>query len=117
MQSAHTHHATPEQMEACAHLCHECQDACLKLVAQCLEREHVAPEHINTLLDCVAICDASHNVLHRGSMLHTETCRACAAICEACARSCAGMGAEDDECAARCRECAASCREMSGRAG
>lgn len=114
-----THHAS--NLDRCAHICHECEDACLTCIPHCLSLggEHAGPEHINTLLDCVAICSASHDLLHRGSLLHAETCRACAAICEACAEDCARIGPDDEhmrKCAEACRRCAASCREMSGPA-
>lgn len=105
-------------LEHCAHLCHECQDACLALVPHCLSLggPHAAPEHIGLLLDCIAICGTSHNLLHRASPLHRETCRACAAICAACAEDCERTARGDGDmmkCAETCRECAESCRKMA----
>lgn len=106
------------EMRSCARACHECQDACLGLVVHCLQRggEHAASGHINLLLDCVAICDASHDLLHRGSEQHHATCRACAEICEACAQDCERLGKDDEamiRCAEACRRCAEECRKMS----
>ncbi len=106
-------------LERCAHFCHACEDACLMLIPHCLRRggEHAGNAHIGTLLDCIAICAASHGLLHRGSPLHPETCRACAAICAACAKDCAELGEGDAqmmECAHACVRCADSCRRMVG---
>ncbi len=117
--SIEVHHGS--ELERCAHACHECQDACLTLIPHCLGRggEHASQAHIGALLDCIAICGASHNLLHRGSGMHCETCRACAAICDVCADDCERLDASDPEmrkCAETCRRCAATCREMCGPA-
>lgn len=106
------------ELEKCAHLCHECEDACLALIPHGLARggEHASNDHIGRLLDCVAICSASRNLLRRRSVMHRETCRACAAICEACAEECDRAGPGDGamaNCAAICRRCAEHCRHMS----
>jgi hypothetical protein len=103
-------------LEQCAHICHECQDACLALIPHCLSQGgvHAERDHIGLLIDCAVICGASHNFLHRASPLHRETCRACSMVCTACAKSCARM--PDDpamhECAEACLRCAESCRRM-----
>lgn len=106
------------ELEKCAHLCHECEDACLALIPHCLAMggPHASSEHIGLLLDCVAICSTSHDLLHRRSVMHRETCRACAAICEACADDCeklAGGDAMMRRCSEVCRRCSESCRQMS----
>ena|ERR1044071_2237304 len=112
----HTMHETHE-LEKCAHICHECQDACLALIPHCLEQggAHAEKDHIGILMDCAVICGASHDLLHRASPAHRETCRACAAICDACARSCARMSedAPTHSCAEACLRCADECRTMS----
>jgi len=102
----------------CAEACHECQDACLQLIPHCLamEGEHSAAKHIGLLMDCVAVCDASHNLLHRGSGMHVEMCRMCAAVCEACATSCEATANGDEtmlECVAACRKCAELCEGLA----
>lgn len=114
-----TAHAS--ELERCAHVCHECQDICLRTIPHCLSRgdDHAAPGHIGLLMDCIAICAASHDLLHRESPLHAETCTACAAICDACADDCERIDGNDQRmktCAETCRRCAASCLEMSGPA-
>lgn len=105
-------------LERCAHMCHQCEGACLQSVAHCLDKggDLASPARISVLLDCVAICAASHDLLYRGSPHHTHTCGACAAICEACAESCERAGAGDArlaKCAEVCHQCAESCREMA----
>lgn len=110
--------AHPAHMERCAHACHECQDLCLGLINHCLERgdDHARPEHINMLLDCIAICQASHNVLHRHSRMHASTCRACAEICFACGNDCERLGDDDRmlRCAQACYRCGELCEQMGG---
>jgi hypothetical protein len=105
------------EMDRCAHACHECQDVCLALVPHCLERggEHAEPEHMNLLLDCIAICGTAHDLLHRGSEMHHETCRACAAICRRCGDQCDRLGDDPQmiRCAEECWRCADLCRQMS----
>ncbi|HZW06786.1 MAG TPA: four-helix bundle copper-binding protein [Phycisphaerales bacterium] len=117
-------HDQAGSMEACAKICHECEDECLRTIVHCLELggEHASKHHQTILADCAAICAVSHNVLHRQSPLHIHTCRACAAICAACADECEKMsgrargGAADPmaRCAATCRRCAESCEAMAG---
>jgi len=97
-----------ESMEACAHICHECQED--------LGGEHASREHQTLLADCVAICGVSHNLLHRQSPQHILTCPACAEICARCAEDCERMGKDDAqvrECAKACRLCAESCEGMA----
>src|SRR5262245_29591512 len=76
--------------EACAHLCHECQDKCLRTLVHCLDRggPNAARPHSTLLMDCIAICGLAHGFLHRQSPHHAHACRACAEICSACADGC-----------------------------
>lgn len=109
---------TQAHLEACAHLCHECQDMCLKTIVHCLELggKYASRQHQTFLADCAAMCGLSHDVLHRGSALHMHTCRACAEICRACADDCERLGADDTQmhrCAETCRRCADSCERMA----
>ena len=117
-----THHLTAEhistEMRECIELCSDCHDACLETVRHCLDRggEHAAASHIAALLDCAQTCDASRDLMLRGSDLHGEMCGVCADACERCAESCETIGADDDvmrSCAAMCRRCAESCRSMA----
>lgn len=115
---SHTKHAAA--MEECAHACHQCQDACLRLIPHCLDLgdDHALPSHIGLLMDCAVICGAAHNLLHRASPVHVESCRACAAVCTACADESEMLARGDDqmlECVQACRHCAERCRQMGGR--
>lgn len=116
------HHLASEhisrEMQECIERCSNCHDTCVETVTHCLRQggSHAEAEHIQTLLDCAQICDASRDFMLRGSGLHHDTCRLCADACERCAKSCERI--EDDEqmqrCAEECRRCAESCRQMAG---
>ena len=105
-------------MDACIAACKDCEAVCLETLGHCLEigGEHASRSHITTLADCAQLCATSAAFMMRESDLHTETCRACAAVCDACAESCESM-AESDEtmkrCAEACRACAEECRRMA----
>ena len=108
-----------QAMRECIDTCSDCHDVCVATVEHCLSRggEHAAAEHIRTLLDCAQSCDVSRDFMLRGSDLHHEYCRACAAACGRCARSCEQLAGDDEvmrQCAEMCRECAESCRAMAG---
>lgn len=105
------------EMRACIRECEQCHSECLETVQHCLRKggRHAEAEHVRLLLDCAEICQTSANFMTRGSDLHVETCRACAAVCEACAESCERM-ADDPQmkrCAEACRSCAKSCQQMA----
>lgn len=108
------------EMQTCIDNCLECAAVCEKTLSYCLSQggEHVKPEHIKTLMDCVDMCYTSARLMTRGSDQHAVTCSACAEICRACASSCNSM---DDEtmksCAIVCERCAMSCESMSGSSG
>lgn len=112
-----SHSTNQSDLEQCAELCHECADACLRLIPHCLTLggSHASASHINMLIDCAAICTTSHSFLHRRSPLHEHTCRACASICASCAEDCERFAQGDSHmsgCADQCRRCAEACRSM-----
>ncbi len=105
-----------QHVKDCIELCwkcrHECQDT---LFNHCLEEggDHVEPEHVRLMSDCIQICQASADSMTRNSPFHAAICAACADICEACAKSCDAIGGEKMKaCADICRACAKSCRDM-----
>ena len=108
-------------MTNCAETCHDCADACMALIPNCLDHcakngHPVETEHINTLMDCAEICETTHNFIQRGSAHHAMACAACAAVCEACAKCCDALGIDDEPtraCAGACRTCAESCNAMA----
>jgi hypothetical protein len=106
-------------MEDCAHICHECQDACLRTIIHCLDLggPHAAREHQTLLTDCAAICGLAHGFMHRQSPHATHVCRECAEICRQCADDCERVGNGDAtmrKCAETCRRCAEACENMAG---
>ncbi len=108
---------TSPQMQKAIDVCQNCHHVCLATLQHCLQMggEHVAPDHIRLMLDCVEICETSANFMIRASDFHAETCGVCADVCERCAGDCARF--TDDHmmqaCAEACIRCAASCREMA----
>jgi len=105
-----------DPMTNCIQLCWECRATCQATLYQyCLVTggEHIAPEHVKAMTDCIEICQISADFMTRGSHLHMVVCAACAAICEACATSCDHLGDETmTDCADLCRRCAMACDDM-----
>jgi hypothetical protein len=97
--------------------CWKCRDVCQDtLFNYCLQQggEHVSPEHVTIMTDCIQICQTAADFLRRGSSLHESVCNACAEVCEECASSCEQMqDSQMDRCAELCRQCADSCQQMS----
>jgi hypothetical protein len=110
-------HRKNAEMQECIEACTNCEVVCLETATHCLEQggEHAEAHHIGLLQDCADICSTSARFMIRGSELHTETCRACAAVCRACAESCSTFKGDEmmERCAKVCRECADSCAEMA----
>ena len=106
----------PINLEECMNLCRECSTTCQEtLFNHCLIMggDHVEPEHIKLMVDCIEICRTSADFMTRNSHMHNYICSACAEICEACAESCLMIGTvEMKRCAEICRRCAQSCRFM-----
>lgn len=107
------------EMDRCAEACHECQDLLLELVHHCLSigGEHAEPEHMGLVMDAICLTDATHSLLHRGSMMHATLCQACAEVCSACAESCEQVRPRDPKmmrAAEACWRCAEMCGRMAG---
>lgn len=127
-------------MQDCIANCMRCHQVCLETFnySLWLGGRYNESVHLRLLLDCAEMSQTSANFMLRGSDLHRETCRTCAAVCSDCAQDCErytvpgeGSGAPmsnhsgppkvskdnvDDQlkyCAQVCRECAKSCQEMS----
>lgn len=104
-------------MKECIQLCWDCRTECQKaLFNHCLEEggDHVAPEHVKIMADCIQACQTAADFMVRGSSLHGVECAACAVVCEACAISCEDIDDEHmQKCADLCRQCAESCNEMA----
>ena len=103
------------EMKQCVDTCLECHRVCLEMLSRhCLEEggDHVSPEHVRLMLDCVQICQTSADFMTRGSQLQQSVCRACSEVCRACAESCEKVGGMD-ECVSICRKCSESCGQMA----
>ena len=103
-------------MKDCTTACWTCRSTCEEtLFRHCLEEggEHMEPDHVRLMTDCIAICQVAADAMVRNSDYHAEFCAACATICEACAESCDKIKTPEMEaCAKECRNCAALCRDM-----
>ena len=124
VSAAGTHAAAPAapaghgmMMSDCVAECEKANRACLETLRHCLEKggPHVAPAHVQLLLDCAEICQMTANFMLRGSAVHGVACGACAEVCERCVESCETFSGDSKmaACAETCRTCAKSCREMA----
>lgn len=104
-------------MRACLEACNACRDACLVTVAHCIEKggPHAEARHLETLLDCVAICATAAEFLARGSERHGRVCGVCASVCRDCEASCRAIadGSTLRACAEACARCAEACERMA----
>lgn len=117
---ANTHgmrHDMSAEMRACLEACNSTRDLCLVTLAHCIEKGGPLAEtrHLETLLDCAAICATAGEFLARGSERHARTCGVCASICRDCEASCRSIadGSTLQRCAEACAQCAASCEQMA----
>jgi hypothetical protein len=105
-----------KQMQECADRCNECARVVEQTLAYCLEQggDHVRPEHVQLMRDCIEISRTCGILCDRDSDRHQAVARACAEICEACAKDCASFEGDKtmQRCAEVCRECAETCRSM-----
>lgn len=105
-----------EEVRECIRDCLDCYQTCTETTMRCLNEggKHVAPEHLNLLMDCAKICNTNADFMLRNSTYYPQSCGLTADICDECADTCDRF--EDDfmkECASVCRRCAESCREMA----
>ncbi len=102
-------------------LLRQCVDHCrATLFDHCLPTggAHVAPEHVERMMDCIEICRTAIDFMTRGSAQHGLVCGTCAEICLACADSCEQLDdAIMSRCADICRRCAEGCIGMAEASG
>lgn len=107
----------PNQIQNCITACWECRTHCQKMLYHyCLEQggEHVNPDHVKLMTDCMEICQTAADFMVRGSSMIDSVCAACANVCYACAEACEAIDDKEmDECAQLCRECAEMCDSTS----
>jgi hypothetical protein len=114
MQPA-AHRQPHGELDACARLCAECAMVCKRtFFTHCVQvgGDHVRPEHVLLVTDCIAACQIAADFLTRGSPRHADACRLCADVCQRCAEECRSMGGMED-CATTCQHCADSCNRMA----
>lgn len=108
-------HITSE-IKNCITQCWDCRTECQEtLFTHCLEEsgDHMEPNHVRIMMDCIQICQAAADSMTRMSPVHKAICEACASVCEDCAKSCEEIGgAHMKKCAETCLECARTCRKM-----
>ncbi len=101
----------------CIEACADCHRVCVETTIHCLTvgGGHAEMPRLRLMEDCAQICQASGDLLVRGSEFMLALCSLCADACERCAESCDAFA--DDPvmrvCANRCRGCADVCREMA----
>jgi len=110
-------------LEECIRLCWQARHTVQKtLVEHCLAKggKYVSPTHVQSMLDCMDMCQAAADFMTRGSPLHTSVCAAAANVADACADSCESLQPNDakadgemQRCADTCRACAIACRDMA----
>lgn len=115
MQTQHAPHGDHTNTDACRDACTTCAQVCTHyLFRHCLPAggEHANADHARLMADCAAICVTAAGFMTRGSPLHQDVCRACAAVCRACADSCRQLDGME-VCVESCNRCEVSCRTMS----
>lgn len=77
-------------LDECIRLCWQARHTVQRtLVEHCLSKggKYVGPTHVQSMLDCMDICQAAADFMTRGSPLHTSVCAAAANVADACADS------------------------------
>ena len=103
------HPATDAELEDCITGCLACQAICLQTMYHCLKvgGARAAADHVRTLLDCAALCEASAQFMLADSPFQGRICVLCAEACRECEAACRRMGDVTDlRCADSCRRCA-----------
>lgn len=110
VSAAGSHHpATDTELEDCITGCLACQAICLQAMYHCLKvgGARAAADHVRTLLDCAALCEASVQFMLADSPFQGRICAVCAEACRECEAACRRMGDVTDlRCADSCRRCA-----------
>ena len=110
-------HDMSAAMRACLEACNACRDVCLVTLAHCIEKGGALAEarHLETLIDCAAVCETAGSFLARGSERHARVCGVCASACRDCEASCNALadGSTLRRCAEVCARCAESCERMA----
>ena len=92
-------------------------EACSQLVPYCLTKggRLAENEHIRRLLDCAEICQATSDLLLRGSPRARQLCGICADFCRDAEKDCRRYLPDEamQRCAQICRRAAETCAIMA----
>lgn len=94
--------------------CKSCADVCRKALAYCQKKggKHADAKHLNTLKDCIALCQANSDLSSRNSKLSPELMKICAKACTECAKSCEALNDKElKACVDSCNSCAKTCSD------
>src|SRR3989344_1897969 len=134
-------HTVSLAIQKCIDVCHSCALVCKQTIIHCIHegRKHSDPEHLEQLISCIVICQASvdagilevlihkipapkssdyseelFDVMAAHSPYMDQMCVICVDICESCAESCDQFdNKEMKKCANECRACEKVCRDMT----
>ncbi len=102
----------------CIDACTSCAEVCSESIAHCAATggAHADPQRLGELMDVVALCRTSIDLMLRGSGLHRDVCAVSADASEFCAEACSTLPDDDlmRRCAEECRRCAVLCRQVAG---
>lgn len=108
--------ATAAKSESCCKTdCKACAEVCKKALAYCQKKggKHADAKHINTLKDCIALCDANSDLSSRKSKLSADLMKICAKACSDCAKSCEALNDKElKACIDSCNNCAKLCSDQ-----
>lgn len=100
--------------EGCARLCQDCSSLCTKTLGYLQQKggKYAESDRINTMKDCVKLCDTNADLKRRHSPNDAEVDKACAAVCSKCAEKCEQLNDPKlKDCIALCKKCASSCEK------
>src|ERR1700723_1022829 len=92
----------------CATLCKSCSDMCAKNLQYFKKKggKYTEASRVNTMKDCVKICDTTHDFKSRQSANNADVDKACGAICNKCAEVCTELNDPKlKDCIAMCKKC------------
>jgi len=96
------------KLAECILACNYCLDACLDE-----QQVNMMTECIRLDKQCVVLCSATLEVLHKNSRFIKDMLELCAKACEACAEECSKHQYKHcQDCAKACKACAQSCRDF-----
>jgi hypothetical protein len=96
----------------CASLCKQCSEMCAKNLDYFKKKggKYTEASRVNTMKDCVKICDTNHDFKTRQSANSAEVDKACGVICKKCAQVCTDLkDPKLKDCIEMCSKCGTAC--------